>query len=376
MRIVTKLFFYTVVLLIVTACSSQIEKEQSKISTLESSEGWSLKITDTIQLKVPTISPHLSSFDSLHQRHIMYDAGLKTFYEFNGDWTLRNEISLAEDSPNGYGPQCYGFTLYQDTLVAVSGLNGIYLYNKNWDLLKKYKRPDGTFPDLLANWQLYDIRYDETSKLISKYRNEQEGDDTIHKPFGILDLSPDENFQVSFFGSLHPGSIFLDENWESPKNKPQLAYNEKWNHIYRVNSLEPIIYVYSKEGQLLKLLNIRQEHFKNPVSVNPGLKGMERIKAEKVNDRFVSLNSIEDQIVAFYFKGSEGAVGNSTPRRYISVVRDEKLMLNSIEVESPMTSLLKLYPNGKMLFKGNPPSTIDGGEGEGTWLYMAELTKK
>lgn len=311
----------------------------------------------------------------------MYDAGLKRFFEFDENWTLTNEIDLSGDSPNSYGSQCYGFTVFQDSLIAISALDAVFIYDKDWAVVQKIRRPENVFPGSQPNWQIFDWSQSANSGIITPYFSEN-GDSRIDKemPLAFLNFnSTSDEFSPIFFGRLHDESIYLGHGKQLPKNKPQLAANSQNRHIYRINQLEPVVYIYNEVGDLLRLIDIQQGNFEAPTSVDSNLKGMDRIHAERSNDRFMSLNAGGGLLTALYFKGvdSNNGTNNSLPRKYLSVIKDESLLLNEMEIREPLTGILKILSNGNLLFKGTPPA-VDNEEieGSGTVLYVATVVRQ
>lgn len=354
--------------------SCNVDNKEISINELEIDNGWQLQIQDTIQLEINAISLHFSDYNEFSNSYFAYDAGLKTIFQFDKNWKLKNQRSLSIEGPDSYGPQCFGFTIFQDSLLAISGLNGVFIYNTQFKLKKSYKRPENSFPAQQSNWQIYDLginKESSNSKILSAYNNELSNDET-KKPLAILELMDENNqMKINYFGEVYENSLYQkDRNF--PQSKMMFSFNKKEKYIYKLNQLEPILYRYNFEGDLLNLIDLGDINFEKPKPINPDLKGRQRIKAQKENDRFMTLVSNSDLLVAVYFKGIDEEEKDIRP--FLKVLKEGKRRLNDIPVLPPLNSVAKILPNNQLLFYGR--STVSEDKKNGTVFYLAELVKK
>jgi hypothetical protein len=367
------------ILFLMVGCGSRSEDSSVSIKELAITDGYEVIITDTIYIDMQTISFHLMEYNSEWESFVAYDAGLKLLMEFNQDYQLKKSIDLSQDGPNSYGPQCYGLTYYQDSLLAVSGLNGFFIYNQNWELVSKFSRPENTFPNVQSNWEIFTIKGDNgKDKIISSYVDETSKSSLEEfEPLAVVSFNEStKESELNFFGGMDSRSIYRNSSKNYPTNEVMFTYNSTKEHIYKINRLESILYLYNKKGELQSLLDFKPEDFTDPFEVDPELTGSALMQAESKNDRLMAIYTEDDLIAVSYFTGT-GADGTQSLKPHVQFIFDEKIKSNDIELQSPLRSVAKILPNRKLLFYGSHPKANESStiQHDGTYFYKADLVK-
>jgi len=321
-----------------------------------------LQIVDSFHVDINKVSFHLQDYNEKTQTYLAYDAVLKTLFELDDKFKLKQKINLEHTDKNGYGRQSFGSCYLNDSTVAVLGFDAFYFYNADWEQINKINLPEGRTALQQPNWAIYSLNKGNAILFSSKIR----GDDNNRPPLTLLNLQESAQSLVTTFGEYSEESIYLDKANAQLSNTVLFSANE--SKIFSVNEHEPVFTEYDLSGKILeqKLIPI-DGFFEEFASLDYSLTGSERLQNEGKNDIIKSLYTHENTHAVNLFKGKDKP--DDDLKRYLVLMEGNKIS-QPIEYKPPFLGLESFLPDGDLLMQASPK---DHEKSSGFWYYKVKI---
>lgn len=216
-----------------------------------------LELADSLDLDFLG-SPILASSNPEGTRLAFFDYPSKKIIVSDGSGEILDTLSKQGDTPDAYGfmidlPVIYG----KDKLIQV-GMNGIFIYTQEGEMLKKIKHPEdmgGAVFSSQTGKTSKIIRFNETQFLLMnsiRTRETYAGAQEFYDTYKAIELVNLETGETLDFGPFEEGSLFLNgKGFIQSDYYPAFAENK--GKLYLSHGGEPKVWVYDFSPTAAKL---------------------------------------------------------------------------------------------------------------------------
>ncbi|MCH7408999.1 hypothetical protein MM239_06310 [Belliella sp. DSM 111904] len=301
-----KIYAYLLTAFVLVSCSESNDED------LGTSFGYELMIADSLDLRILG-SPTLASVSEDGNKLVFYDYSNKEFVFTDDSGEVLSKFSKKGDTPDSYGFLMEFPGFIADDQVAVTGMKGIFVYDLNGGLVKKFSHPElmgGAAFMSFPGKGIESTTIDGSVYLLSKsvrIRDTYAGEQEFYDKFKAIELV---DLEIGSFTDIVPferGSKFLDGNgyYESDYAPAFKAYNGK---LYVVLGGEAKLNVYalSPEGVSLDtIVELQIPDFGDlPItSRDVFTQGSVAVKANTPAIR--NIHVLDEKLVIHYFGGIE-----------------------------------------------------------------------
>lgn len=236
-------FWAATLLILLFSCGTSDQKTETHADL-----SLSLELADSLDLDFLG-SPILASSNPDGSRLAFFDYPSSKIIISDGSGEILDTLSKQGDTPDAYGfmidlPVIYG----KDKLIQV-GMNGIFIYTQEGEMLKKIKHPED------MGGAVFSYRTGKTSKVIQlnnkpyllmnsiRTRGTYAGEQEFYDTYKALELVNLESGESKNLGPFEEGSLFLNgKGFIQSDYYPAFAEND--GKLYLSHGGEPKVWVY------------------------------------------------------------------------------------------------------------------------------------
>ncbi|PZX50198.1 hypothetical protein [Algoriphagus chordae] len=366
--------FLSISLITVISCSEN--KKQEISSDVE----YSLEIIDSLDLQMLG-DPLITSVSESGESFLFYDFASTDIVLTDSDGNIQSQFNKSEDTPDSYEFMVEAPGFVDEDKIAVVGMAGIFLYDKEGNMIKKIDHPETlggggfmAFPGKSVetaklNGQTYLVTRSVRTR--DTYPGEQKYYDT-YKHLELVDIAQESSIEIVPF---EQNSRFLDgmgyyesDFWPAVETKD--------NKLYVSLAGEPTLYRYSLSPEGASLDTVIQLTI-------PGFAGIEGTPRAEFAEGTVMLNGstssiqnihiLGDKLIVNYY-GGISAENNAELSKLYAANKMEEADELYFKLDSQVSRGVLVFDLKSMALLGNLPlpsnANLESFASGGGYLWM------